>query len=679
MSACSSAGAHSPEEDRHAEGGHLVVGHRPLGVAGHQLGDGLRRNRVAVALAVDDLVRAHATRLAHAPGSGNSTASEDDAVWSGRGEDPRLLRERDRLRRGRAVALRGRPPGRGLGGPDAARRQPGRRRRPDCGRHRRAPGHRPAPRPGLRRARARHRRRAAGGPRRAGHASAGRTVHSGSTLWRSSRPDSPRPSPPAAGSSSSTTTRSWPASWSGSCPARGSRCSTRRTRRWPPRMLARRETRPDLILLDVKMPRIDGPQFCRFVKRNERFRGIKVILCTGAARDTVEQLAAECGADGFLFKDEFLGKWVAEHAGSSLSTGRSRDGAAGHGRVAVAGAGRPGSGAARRRSSPVASSPPGWIRSVERPVQRTDGRRPAEARRRPSRRATRAPPPGAGRRRAPRRATWTRSGTGGRRRGAGSARPSCPRRRARDPRRRAAPALASRVHRLTAPLALRLASFQPVRSASPLPRLASSTYSPPACGRGGVGEHLGDDHAGRRGPGGGERPGPGHGRRCRPGPRPAGAPSPASRGTARSTDATAGQREAAPHGSHPGRRRTRPRPPGSRARRGARRRPRRAAPTATSTPRRTGSVASAATDRVVSPGRMRTRGRVDRRGPVVAAGGDRRWPAAGGGRFPAASRTSSSTGASVPRRERPRQGQREDVRRERPGRPGEPTSPRGNR
>jgi CheY-like chemotaxis protein len=80
-------------------------------------------------------------------------------------------------------------------------------------------------------------------------------------------------------------------------------------------LLARRETRPDLILLDVKMPRIDGPQFCRFVKRNERFQGIKVILCTGAARDTVEQLAAECGADGFLFKDEFLGKWVAEHAG----------------------------------------------------------------------------------------------------------------------------------------------------------------------------------------------------------------------------------------------------------------------------------------------------------------------------------------------------------------------------
>jgi CheY-like chemotaxis protein len=79
-------------------------------------------------------------------------------------------------------------------------------------------------------------------------------------------------------------------------------------------MLARRETRPDLILLDVKMPRVDGPQFCRFVKRNERFRGIKVILCSGAARESVEQVAAECGADGFLFKDQLLGKWVAEHS-----------------------------------------------------------------------------------------------------------------------------------------------------------------------------------------------------------------------------------------------------------------------------------------------------------------------------------------------------------------------------
>jgi len=80
-------------------------------------------------------------------------------------------------------------------------------------------------------------------------------------------------------------------------------------------IILKRESRPDLILLDINMPRVNGAQFCRFVKRNDRFRGIKVILCSGAARETVEALAAECGADGYVFKDALLGRWVAENAG----------------------------------------------------------------------------------------------------------------------------------------------------------------------------------------------------------------------------------------------------------------------------------------------------------------------------------------------------------------------------
>lgn len=80
-------------------------------------------------------------------------------------------------------------------------------------------------------------------------------------------------------------------------------------------ILARRETRPNLVLVDVRMPRIDGPQFCRFVKRNERFRGVKVVLCSDADRAEVERAAAGCGADGIVFKDELLVRWVAEHAG----------------------------------------------------------------------------------------------------------------------------------------------------------------------------------------------------------------------------------------------------------------------------------------------------------------------------------------------------------------------------
>jgi CheY-like chemotaxis protein len=79
-------------------------------------------------------------------------------------------------------------------------------------------------------------------------------------------------------------------------------------------LILKRATRPDLILLDVNMPGVTGGQFCRFVKSNDRFKGIKVVLCSGEDREKVAALAAKCGADGFLTKDQVLGKWIAENA-----------------------------------------------------------------------------------------------------------------------------------------------------------------------------------------------------------------------------------------------------------------------------------------------------------------------------------------------------------------------------
>jgi CheY-like chemotaxis protein len=78
-------------------------------------------------------------------------------------------------------------------------------------------------------------------------------------------------------------------------------------------VILKRETRPDLILLDINMPKVDGAQFCRFVKKNDMFKAIKVIFCSGEEREKVKRLAAECGADGFILKDEFLGKWIVDN------------------------------------------------------------------------------------------------------------------------------------------------------------------------------------------------------------------------------------------------------------------------------------------------------------------------------------------------------------------------------
>ncbi|MCM2334354.1 MAG: response regulator [Anaeromyxobacteraceae bacterium] len=79
-------------------------------------------------------------------------------------------------------------------------------------------------------------------------------------------------------------------------------------------IILKRATRPDLILLDINMPKVDGAQFCRFVKKNSMFKAIKVLFCSGEDRARVEQLVAECGADGYILKDEYLGKWIVDNA-----------------------------------------------------------------------------------------------------------------------------------------------------------------------------------------------------------------------------------------------------------------------------------------------------------------------------------------------------------------------------
>jgi CheY-like chemotaxis protein len=78
-------------------------------------------------------------------------------------------------------------------------------------------------------------------------------------------------------------------------------------------IILKRQTRPDIILLDINMPKVDGGQFCRFVKKNEMFKAIKVIFCSGEDKEKMKRLVAECGADGFISKDEYLGKWIVDN------------------------------------------------------------------------------------------------------------------------------------------------------------------------------------------------------------------------------------------------------------------------------------------------------------------------------------------------------------------------------
>jgi len=78
------------------------------------------------------------------------------------------------------------------------------------------------------------------------------------------------------------------------------------------RIILKKQTRPDLVLLDVKMPNVDGEQFCRFIKSNSLFKGIKVLLCSGVEESELRRICRQAGADGYVPKDQVLAKVLSQ-------------------------------------------------------------------------------------------------------------------------------------------------------------------------------------------------------------------------------------------------------------------------------------------------------------------------------------------------------------------------------
>ena len=61
-------------------------------------------------------------------------------------------------------------------------------------------------------------------------------------------------------------------------------------------------TPPDLILLDVMMPDIDGYETCRRLKSNPKLRDIPVIFLTSKDEDEYEEMGFSVGASDFIHK-----------------------------------------------------------------------------------------------------------------------------------------------------------------------------------------------------------------------------------------------------------------------------------------------------------------------------------------------------------------------------------------
>jgi two-component system, OmpR family, alkaline phosphatase synthesis response regulator PhoP len=63
-----------------------------------------------------------------------------------------------------------------------------------------------------------------------------------------------------------------------------------------------REARPDIVLLDIMVPHLNGWEVCRRLKQDAETRSIPVIMVTGRAEEGDKVLGFEMGADDYVTK-----------------------------------------------------------------------------------------------------------------------------------------------------------------------------------------------------------------------------------------------------------------------------------------------------------------------------------------------------------------------------------------
>ncbi len=74
---------------------------------------------------------------------------------------------------------------------------------------------------------------------------------------------------------------------------------------------ARREN-PDLLILDLMLPKIDGYKVCRLLKFDQKYKNVPIIMLTARVEERDRNLGMEMGADEYITKpfewDDLLAK-----------------------------------------------------------------------------------------------------------------------------------------------------------------------------------------------------------------------------------------------------------------------------------------------------------------------------------------------------------------------------------
>ena len=61
---------------------------------------------------------------------------------------------------------------------------------------------------------------------------------------------------------------------------------------------------PDLILLDLILPSLDGFDILKALKENEKFKSIPVIISSNLGQDEDQEKAMSLGAEGYIIKSD---------------------------------------------------------------------------------------------------------------------------------------------------------------------------------------------------------------------------------------------------------------------------------------------------------------------------------------------------------------------------------------
>ena len=63
-----------------------------------------------------------------------------------------------------------------------------------------------------------------------------------------------------------------------------------------------RKEKPDLIILDLMLPKLDGYKVCRLLKFDERYKHIPILMLTAKTQEKDKILGKETGADEYITK-----------------------------------------------------------------------------------------------------------------------------------------------------------------------------------------------------------------------------------------------------------------------------------------------------------------------------------------------------------------------------------------